>query len=176
MRASLDLKLSRSYVLNGWRFRNNLKRILISGFWGLERASLRATTTTTSTTTKVTFCFYFQLIISGSVVKLLSLKKQSAAVKGCKLEPWSGGGASPGDRHHVMFFSASARTLALLPFESTQNYLHLRGDWTAHQSISKSQIFLWFLFSVKSSSPSGPPFSLPSWQWQITPLHGEIEN
>lgn len=32
-------------------------------------------------------------------------------------------------------------TLSLLPFESTQNYLHLRGNWTAHQSISKSQIF-----------------------------------
>lgn len=106
----------------------------------LEQPSLRAAATTTK---KMTFCFNFQLIICGSCGKVLSspLKRQSTSIKDWKLEPWRGEEKHrPGGKAscNVLF---RACTLSLLPFESAQNYLHLRGNWTAHQSISKSQIF-----------------------------------
>lgn len=50
--------------------------------------------------------------------------------------------------------------------------------WTAHQSISKSEIFLVISsWASESSAPPWPPppfscLSLPPWQWQITPLPG----
>lgn len=90
---------------------------------------------------KLTFCFNFQLIICGSCAKLVLIQRGSASVKGWKLEAWKGEEKHrPGGKAscNVLF---RVCTLSLLPFESTQNYLHLRGNWTAHQSISKSQIF-----------------------------------